>query len=712
MSLADRIEALMSPGGTLSSRWPGWERRDSQAAFARDAAWTIERGGVLLAEAPTGVGKSLAYLLPAMLYAAEHGSRVIVATCTRSLQDQLFERDVPALLDALDLSLDVAVLKGKGNYVCPRALELAEGQGAEETEAIEALRAWTAVDPSGDLDRFGGADAEAFRRVRPRVAADPTACAGPTCRRGRECFWARARRRAGEASVVVVNHALLARAAESDGLLPEADVLIVDEAHRLEGVLVSQMELGVSRHRFDELVRLTGSLTGGRRTGGGLLSRLRSLLLPLLAPGEAREALYADLERLQQRGEDVRGEADDLFRRVAPPAEKAGRYGVRRRYRSTAELLGRDLEPLDRLLEHCRTFSNTLRRAASAALASEAGAAGEELAGELEMVAGRWDDLGRELDRLVAADDRDWVYWRNVSARALAGGAGAPGAELRGAPVSVAEPARRLLFTAPRAVVLASATLSADGDFEWAAERLGLGDSAGQRPYEGIAYPSPFPLHEQMRAYVHDSGGDEADAVADVVAAIADEEERAGARARNVLVLLTAHERLRRVRERLAPRLPASRRLLAQEFDGPAGLLVERFRAERGAVLLGVQSLWEGVDFPGEALEVLVVAKLPFSVPDDPIVEARGERLRERGVDPFRGDAVPEAVLRFRQGVGRLIRRADDRGVLVVCDPRLATASYRRPFLDALPVEAELVRSAEALAADAVAFLEHRDARV
>ena len=203
-----------------------------------------------------------------------------------------------------------------------------------------------------------------------------------------------------------------------------------------------------------------------------------------------------------------------------------------------------------------------------------------------------------------------------------------------------------------------------------------------------------------MRVFVWADGRrDEAEVVAEVVTALA---ERTG---RNQLALFTAHERLRRARERLRQSLPPSARLLAQEWDGSPSLVSERFRAERGAVLLGVQSLWEGVDFPGEALEILVVAKLPFSVPDDPLVEARGERLAGDGLDPFRADALPEAVLRFRQGVGRLIRRADDRGVLVVCDPRLATASYRRAFLAALPVAPRAVEDSRALAEEAASFL-------
>jgi ATP-dependent DNA helicase DinG len=267
---------------------------------------------------------------------------------------------------------------------------------------------------------------------------------------------------------------------------------------------------------------------------------------------------------------------------------------------------------------------------------------------------------------------------------------------LHGVPVSVGGHARRLVFDRARATILTSATLSSDGAFEWMAGRLGLGERHGV-PFDAVTTASPFPLEKQMQVYV--GGGDDAEAVATLVRALAPTTPA------NILVLFTAHERLRRVRERLRGTLGDGRTLLAQEWDGHAGFVTERFRAIRGAILLGVQSLWEGVDFPGDALEILVVAKLPFSVPDDPMVEARAERLREEGLDPFRHDAVPEAVLRFRQGVGRLIRRADDRGVLIVCDGRLRTASYRRPFLSALPVAPVFEPDPARLAESAAEFL-------
>ncbi|HET7225193.1 MAG TPA: helicase C-terminal domain-containing protein, partial [Candidatus Eisenbacteria bacterium] len=364
-------------------------------------------------------------------------------------------------------------------------------------------------------------------------------------------------------------------------------------------------------------------------------------------------------------------------------------YGTRARYRSAEELFGRDLEPLERMLNHCAGIARGLHRVGERAAEVGRGGAGEELAGELEQVAGRFAALGGDLEALGDAHDPEFVYWRTSGAR---------GVELKAAPITVGDHARRLVLGRGQAAILTSATLSAGGEFAFVAERLGLGD-AHDMPYETASVPSPFPLARQMEAYVYDGGGDEASVVSDVVAALA--AEHAG----NMLVLFTAHERLRRARTRLKELLPRDTTLLAQDWDGPAGLLAERFRIERGAILLGVQSLWEGVDFPGEALEILVVAKLPFSVPDDPLIEARAERLRDQGMDPFMQDAVPEAVLRFRQGVGRLIRRSDDRGVLVVCDPRLVTAGYRRAFLDALPVAPRVARDPRALAAEAARFL-------
>ncbi|HKQ57962.1 MAG TPA: DEAD/DEAH box helicase, partial [Candidatus Eisenbacteria bacterium] len=328
MTLAERTVAMLEPGGRLAGRWPRYEDREAQRLMAADVANTFERGGVLLAEAPTGVGKSLAYLLPAVLLALESDKRVVVATCTKSLQDQLFERDLPALLEALDVRLPCARLKGKQNYLCPRALEVADSENVEERETLESLRRWAAGEENGDLDRFPAADPEAYRRVRGRVETDPFACSGPTCRRGRECFWVRARRRAGESRLLIVNHALLALAGESEGLLPDFDLLIVDEAHRLEGVLLAQLERSVSRNRFEEGLRTLATRRGARL--GGLLARAQGMLLPLFE-ARGREALGEEIDRLAARVPQAREGAERFFAAVEPRGERHAIYGARER---------------------------------------------------------------------------------------------------------------------------------------------------------------------------------------------------------------------------------------------------------------------------------------------------------------------------------------------------------------------------------------------
>ena len=484
MSLVRRTEEFFAPGGRLATRWPAYEARASQRELAADVARVFENGGVLLAEAPTGIGKSLAYLLPAVLTAIETERRVVVATATKSLQDQLFERDLPVLLETLGVRVPCARLKGKQNYLCPRALEDADASAPEERATLEEVRAWAAEDPAGDLDRFPASDAEAFRRLCGRVAADADGCRMATCGRARECFWVRARRRAGEAKLVIVNHALLALGGDADGPLPPFDLLVVDEAHRLEGVLLGQLERGASRHRFEEALRLIGA---GRRRGGapagagGLAARMSGLMLPLF-DDVRREEIAAEVSAMVARVGQARDDVEGFFAAVEPRGKRTGLYGVRERFRSAADLLGGDLDPLETLLSHCTHFARMLARWSyhAADPVGERMRSADDLANDLERAAGLWSALGADLEHLTEASRRDWVYWRTAASSGAESERAARGVELHGCPVTVGDVARRLLKDRSTAAVLTSATLSAASDFAFSAARLGLGEKIGR----------------------------------------------------------------------------------------------------------------------------------------------------------------------------------------------------------------------------------------
>ena len=310
---------------------------------------------------------------------------------------------------------------------------------------LDHLRAWGSQDPEGDLDRFPAADPEAFRRLRGRVGADATACTAVTCRRGRECFWVRARRNAAQAPLVVVNHALLALSGEVEGLLPDADVLVVDEAHRLEGVLLQQLERAVSKNRFEETLRLTGAGARGARGSGGLLARAASYALPLVDGRERAADAHQALERVSRTVTECREDVARLFEALAPESSGHPVYGARARYRSAVDLFGPHLEPLEAVLAHCSSLARGLHRFADDLAVPNAGNAALELSAELEQVSGRWAALGSDLSDLGQAERPDWVYWRSASGR---------GVELHGAPVAVGAHARRLVFSRARATVL------------------------------------------------------------------------------------------------------------------------------------------------------------------------------------------------------------------------------------------------------------------
>jgi len=592
---------VFGSAGVLASVLPGYEARPEQAALADAVERALATGEHLVAEAGTGVGKSLAYLLPAI----SSGLRVVVATATKALQQQLLANDVPVACAAAGRAVDVTVLKGRQNYLCRRQLQglqpflLADGR---DGRAWEAMQPWLDSTETGDRAEL---ELEPSDALWSELAVGADRCSGRRCVFHATCFAERARARAAEAELVIVNHALyFAHVASGGGVLPEHDAVVFDEAHRLEESAAGWLGARVSRAL---LRRLTGDVERACREAQ--------------RPPPARV-----LDRVERGGER-------LLRAVSPPSG-------RRRLRELPA------EPVASLVGALSDLAEALHGGGD----------------ELDALGRRALDAAAQVEACAAPDADERVSWAERDAVAWA-------------PVDVSRQLREGLWEDGPTAVLVSATLTTGDDAGFVRRRLGL-----DRAREAVV-GSPYDFGSQSLLYVPESMPDPADAAfvdraaEEIVELLALSEGRA-------LVLTSSYRALDAYRDRVRGRVPYD---VLVQGEAPRERLLERFRDEIGSVLIATSTFWQGVDVPGESLSLLVIDKLPFSAPGDPLHEARCEAVERAGGDWFRDYALPTAVLQLRQGFGRLIRGHGDRGVVAILDPRLRTRGYGRAFLAALP---------------------------
>lgn len=710
------VASFFSAEGPLRLHFPQFEFRSEQAEMAVRVARIFNDGGVLAVEASTGVGKSLAYLVPAIAWANANQitrQRVIVSTNTRNLQDQLFFKDLPQLDQIfaagdpddpfLNQRFTAVLLKGRNNYLCRRRWESLISEqplrlSSSERMDLLPLVIWSTQTRTGDVSEVGSFGAEGSNSVWALVASDPGSCRGRRCLERSRCFHARIRSYASRAHIVVVNHALLLSDLAADHIpIGTYSALVVDEAHHLEHAAAEQLGKELNFWMFRAWTRRLYNAEGPPT---GMIARM---LLGLDAASSQHPNLLGLKAQLESAAVDVQNlskTAAEFFRHltaeVRGAAPNAGNeYNPKLRLRDPPAFLQISDATQLPLWNALKTMLEDLARINTAL---------EEIPAAVLPRAEEWkDDLKGAQDELLqyaeslrfffSPPDENWVYWAELPRKPE------HDALLYAAPLNAGDLLRERLITPLRSVILTSATLTVAGRFAYFLRKIGLRET---KQTQKLKLGSPFDFPRQMRiglpAFLPPPRHDDFDLqIAEMMRKLLKRVPR------GTLGLFTSHRMLRTVGASLELDLPPGS-LLIQGVAGSRDQLLRRFRDEPGSVLLGTDSFWEGIDVVGEALELLVVSKLPFEVPTEPLVEARLEKLKAEGKDPFLYYTVPEAVIRLRQGMGRLIRTKTDRGVALICDVRMLHSRYGKAFLDSLPVPVKIYETAEEMVEDLELF--------
>jgi len=624
-STGPTMEQIFGPGGFLErSMIGGYEHRPAQLQMAEAVHDAFQKHHHTVVEAGTGTGKTLAYLLPAIC----SGRRVVISTATKSLQEQLYQKDVPFLQKHFAPNLKVAVMKGRSNFLCLSKMHALADQpmlkGMEEVDAFRQIRDWSKLTETGDRAEltFLPDDSELWSRIDARRDT----CTGKKCPEFEKCFLTKMQNRAKEADLIIVNHHLffadLALKQDDFGsILPEYSAVVFDEAHEMEDVASDYFGQQISNFRFEELARDADHAMRLTKTGSPTL-----------------------LRRTQRIREKSRAFFDSF-----PPRD--GRFPFTRQEREA--FLEQNREGYDALLNACKAMETEF-------------AALTQKPEELTRIARRSFEIRQELSFLFESNEKNYVYWFERRNK---------GVFLAATPIDISQILREKLFEAFDTVILTSATLTVAGRFEFIRQRLGL-DHAKE-----CALPPEFDFQQQALLYlpqkmpdVRDAGfaGKAADEIVQLL-------ELSQGRA---FCLFTSYSQMNDLFERVRTRVDFP---LMLQGTAPRSVLLERFKNTPNAVLFATASFWQGVDVPGEQLSCVIVDRLPFAVPSDPIVAARVRALQEEGRNPFSEFQVPEAVLALKQGFGRLIRAKTDRGVLALLDTRIQRMPYGKIFLESLP---------------------------
>ncbi len=712
----EKICAMLEKNGAVGRHLKNFEPRREQISMTEKVCEALNHAMHMMCEAGTGTGKSMAYLLPAIAWACQNDDKVIVSTNTKNLQEQLYDKELPFLKELLGDRFRTAILKGRSNYLCVRkllnVLQYCERElsGPEEAASLLPVISWASSTKNGDMSECSGfmAQNRAYA-LKPMVTATGDECRGRACRFINKCFVKRARTLAQLSDIIVVNHALaFADVALDMPHLPDCRCFVFDEAHNIEDVATGASTVASDGLAFYRICRRLWR-KGKDGAGSGLVSTLMGLInkhLPAkgaLSRETALDMAQGVVEAIEELGDNVRCFFDLLsepFDRLPAREDKI----MLNDCRPTIDKKGRLGEEAAQLAEACRKLRKRCKNLSECLRANEKhfGKAGE-FAQDLEGQSNRVEEAINDLEFILEREDENYVYWleRTRSGKRTF-------YALKAAPLEIGPFMRTFFFDEMRSVILTSATLRVEKKFDYVKERLGA-NHLTEEQFMCMAFGSPFNFTQQTRlcvpTFLPDAGGRRDMSYDEELSSFLIDLLR-GTTGRS-LVLFTSYSLLDTVYERIKrPLERVNIPLLAQGKDGSRRVMTALFKENVGSVLLGTQSFWEGVDVLGESLSCLVLTKLPFHVFTDPLVQGRIQHLRECNIDPFRHYTLPQAVINFRQGFGRLIRHRSDRGVVVVTDRRLVTKTYGRSFLGDIPTTHRVYKHKGPLIKDVKHFLD------
>ena len=673
----DEVASALEPGGIFAHHFPNYEYRSQQIEMLREVTRALSESRHLLVEAGTGTGKSIAYLLPAALWALKNGHRVVISTNTINLQDQLIKKDIPDLREAMGINLSATVMKGRSNYLCPRRLEnlrRRKPDNADEMRVLGKVLVWLQTTTSGDRNEIN-LNGFSERDIWLRLSAEDEGCTTENClKRGGICPFYRARQAALSSHILVVNHALLlADVATGNRVLPDYNYVIIDEAHHLEEATTNALSFKVTQSMIDHAIRELGS------PKVGVLGKLVDILKNNITPSDFA-AINRYIQQATNQAFQFQSNSQSFFQAIdgflleQRDGNDIGMYAHQERIlpatrtqptwvnvEAAWEECEASLKPLNENLNKMLQALGELRDN----LSEE----DDDVISNISTLHRRLTEMQSNLDGMVFEPRSDVIYWFEIQPNGRQ-------MSLNAAPLHIGPLMQKYLWNDKSSVILTSATLSAAGEFTYLRNRLNADEA-----YE-LTVGSPFDFESSVLLYIASDIPEPSNRSSHQRGVEQGILRLCNAIGGKALVLFTSYDQLKRTSQFLTPRLAQNDIRVYEQGEGAsANMLLENFRSDAHAVLLGTRAFWEGVDVPGAALSVLIIVKLPFDVPSDPIVAARSETFD----DPFSEYSLPEAILRFRQGFGRLIRTQSDRGVVAIFDRRIMSKRYGHLFTDSLP---------------------------